>query len=189
MNYPNPEYFGKYYNTQPNQIPFRKKGMKETLWRLEDDEWSCYYKHNGVWVRTTLLKDYVCDGASIPWLAQPILKKGKDGVHRNGTTYHDFPYMMEKVDVGGKLFAYIPAYSCTHKNEAWVGGKWVPFDMYVSKEQCDRYMFDIIESTENAYIKPRVKWAIMTAFKTWIAHRHWRNHYRLKDINPINCYD
>jgi hypothetical protein len=183
----NPHLFAKYYNTQPNKTPFRVQGMKETLWRLENDEWPFYYKHNGVWVKTTLYKGMVTDLASIPWLAQAILRKGKDGVHRSGTVPHDFHYMMEKVDFGGKLFAYISSNSCTHKNEAWVDGKWIPFDMYVSKEQADQYMFDIIESTPETYIKSRVKWAILTAFKTPKAHRVWRNATPNHVINPERC--
>lgn len=184
---PNPEEFGKYYNTQPNQIPFRKKSMKETLWRLEDEEWPCYYKHDGVWVRTTLFRGFVCDLASIPWVTQPIIKKGKDGVHRNGTTNHDFNYVMEKVMHNGSLCAKIEAFSCTHKNEAWVDGKWIPFDMFVTKEQADQYMFDIIESTEKAYIRPWVKKSMLLAFKTKIARKKWEANWKLTDVNPSLC--
>lgn len=188
-NLPNPNNFGKYYNTQPNKVPFRTKNMKGTLWRLEQKEWEVYFKINGLWHCLILFEGYTSDLASIPWIAQPLLKKGKDGVHRSFAASHDFPYVMPKIKINNKWYASIEHKSCTHELYAFVDNNWVAYDMLMSKEEADNMAFEVWKSTPESYSPNWKKRAMAAAFLTPIAHKMWKRHWTLNETNPLLCQE
>lgn len=178
----------KVYNTQPNVIPFRTKEMTETKWFLDNKPyWTFYFKLYGRWVKMRINYGYISDLASIPWVAQVLLKKGKDGVHRSGTKPHDYFYELEKYLKDGELYAIVKHKTCAHECFVAVENKWIPFDTLVSKSDADRIMFDVIASTPRAHISRWKIRAMNAAFKTWIAHGKWRKENEFHLMNPIKC--
>ena len=186
---PNPLKFGKYYNTQPNFIPFRTKGMRKTMWRLEQDKWHVYFTLNGQWYCLIIFRKYVCDLASIPWLAQPLLRKGKDGVHRSFAGSHDYPYVLPKIMVNGELMAYIAHKTCAHELYSFVDGKWIATDITMSKREADDMAFQVWNSTPETHSAKWKKRVMAAAFRTFVAHRLWRQEWTFNQINPKQCSD
>lgn len=183
----NPEKLDKYYNTQPNKIPFRNSNMRKTMWYLDQPNWEVYFKLDGYWSCLIIYGGFVSDLASIPWLIQPLLRKGKDGVHRSFSTFHDYLYVLPKFIRNGKRQVFISHETCSHQFYQRVGSKWVPSDVFMTKKQVDDISFKIWETTPNSWTENWKKFIISTSFRTPFANILWKKNWEIGDINPLRC--
>lgn len=153
-------------NTQPNIKPFSING--KTMYMLMVDH--IFYFMD---IELKVYRGFIYDGASIPWLAKPILKVGKDGVHRGGTLVHDILYMLEKDDKNELQLNRNCAYRCS-KN------------ITLSRRDADKIMFEIINTTNNAQMKNWKKNLMMFGIRVG-GSRLWKKHTPLEKLNNLKC--
>lgn len=169
-------------NTQPDIIPI--KINKKQLYELRQD-WVCYFLLNNKIYKLLIYKGFIYDGASIPWIVKPLIRVGKDGVHRSGTLFHDLVYMIEKNKVGRNRYASLNE-KCHHKIFEFDGLNWNRTELMLSRTECDKLMFEIIKTTPLANLR-KYKITLMKLGIRLGGGSSWKKHTDSELLNPLKC--
>lgn len=172
-------------NIQPDIRPFYNFSKKKNYYRAQETHPILFtYKKQQYAVVFEKGNEY--DGASVPWVAKPLIRLGADGSHRNGTYSHDMWYMLEKTNKNTIIVGQ-ERNACVERLYAFVDNKWVRATLELTKREVDDLMMQIIDTTEEAHIYKWQAKLVSWSFRTPIGHKYWRRYSELNQINPLRC--
>jgi hypothetical protein len=166
-------------NTQPITQSVGKR-----LFKLMED-YTVYFYHRNDYYRLKIKKGFIYDGASIPRWAWSILGKTPIGTHDSGTIFHDLVYMLKKNHEQTAIIGQ-SIDQCTHVLEMLEGDTWHKVIQGMTRDECDRIMFEIIDNTYNAKLSKFQRAAMFNAIRIG-GGRYWKRHTPNQVINPSNC--